>query len=505
MFDLRNSVQEKKVENNPLIHPRSAPIKPDPDASAGPKGFGTNIYSMFQGDDATKQKKIQQKAYFQELTRQINEKKDQKPVDLSQSINFTQDKPMATSTNFSNDMQKFAQEEEKRYPRWQKKYEIENHVGINVNTSQVFGGVLQRDEAQLLKQKKEEQQKEMQLHLLRQIEEKNRKRNEEQAQRRKEEVEMEKLQKVENCIQSPRKDEQIPQPKSIEQVFQPVKEEFLMQPKITESPNSKTLPVFKTDENNSEMKNLSEAVQKLIQEKEELRLKITEQEKQIKELHTKQSLKPERESKSELDKKRPPKARVNSAQEAKMKIQHEQERAKLALIEEKLENARKKRIEQTKLKNTSKPRRISEAQVRADSRENINKPSRIKTAVFQPQKHQNLLADSPRVPVKPLHFDEDELKEVEFERGNLDTAGKSKFIYPDADGNFTLQDEIDKFVTSYEKRESPLVNYKSPYRNSPVIESDKFNFTTNSLGPRRDLKPLVANKAGFPSDIFRLP
>lgn len=503
MFDLRNSVQEKGPGVNPLIHPRSAPIKPDPDASAGPKGFGTNIYSMFQGDDASKQKKIQQKTYFQELTRQINEKKDQKTVDVSQSINFSQDKPMSTLSNFSNDMQKLVLEEEKKYPRWQKKYEIENHIGINVNTSQVFGGVLQRDEAQLLKQKKEEQQKEMQLYLLRQIEEKNRKRLEEQASRRKaEEEELERHQFEEVPIPTAKKEEFIFQAKK-EEVSR--MEENIFQPKITESPNSKTLTAFKPEEENTEMKVLAEAVQKLIQEKEDLRMKITEQEKQIKDLHTRPALKPERESKSELDKRRPPKARVNSAQEAKMKIQHDQERAKLAIIEEKLENARKKRMEQAKLKNNSKPRRISEAKQRVESRENLNKPSRIKTAVFPVQKHQNLLADSPRVPVKPLHFDESELKEVDYERGNLDTAGKSKFIYPDAEGNFTLQDEIDKFVTSYEKRESPLVNYKSPYRNSPVIESDKFNFTTNSLGPRRDVKPLVANKAGFPSDIFRLP
>lgn len=499
MFDSRG-----KADPSSIIHPRSAPIKPDPDASAGPKTFGTTLYSMFQGDEASKQKKqLQQKAYFQELTRQINEKKDPKAVEVTQSASFG-DKQLATSNNFSNDLAKFNfNEEEKKYARWQKKYEIENHSGINVNTSQVFGGVLQRDEAQLLKQKKEEQQREMQLYLMKQIEEKNRKRKEENAYRLKSEMqelafvdkETENKEIVKSSLTS-FKPEEFSSPKKEENVFFPV---------ATESPNNKSLKV----EENIDLKNLTDAVQKLIEEKEELRQKLSEQEKKIKDFQVKPALKQERDSKTDLDKetkKRPPKPRVASAQEVKLKNQHDQERAKLAVIEEKIENARKKKMEQAKIKNNTKPRRISEAQARVDSRENLNnKPSRIKTAVFPVQKQMTLLADSPRVPVKPQHFEEMQ-KEIEIERDNLDTAGKSKFIYPDSDGNFVFQDEIDKFVTNYEKRESPLVSYKSPYRNSPVIESEsRFNFTTNSLCARRDIKPLVANKAGFPSDIFRLP
>jgi hypothetical protein len=496
MFDSRS-----KNEPNSIIHPRSAPIKPDPDASAGPKGFGTTLYSMFQGDEASKQKKqLQQKAYFQELTRQINEKKDPRPVEVTQSMNFGE-KHQTTSSNFANDMGRFnINEEEKKYARWQKKYEIENHSGINVNTSQVFGGVLQRDEAQLLKQKKEEQQREMQHFLMRQIEEKNRKRLEDQAYRRKTEIEeLAKIEREENVEKTVGL--------STENFSSPKKEENVFFPVVTESPNNKTGPVVVKEEENNELRTLSEAVQKLMKEKDELKVKISEQEKQIKDLHVKQPLRPERDSKSDLDKehkKKPPKPRVASAQEVKLKAQHDHERAKLAVIEEKIENARKKRMEQAKLKNNTKPRRISEARV--ESRETLtSKPSRIKTAVFPVQKQMTLLSDSPRVPVKPHHFEEVQ-KEVDQERDNLDTAGKSKFIYPDSEGNFFFEDEIDKFVTNYEKRESPLVSFKSPYRNSPVIESEsRFNFTTNSLCPRRDMKPLVANKAGFPSDIFRLP
>ena len=183
MFDNRSSIQELRKNENNLMHPKSAPIKPDPDASAGPLSYGGHIYTMYQGDELVKQKKLQQKAYFQELTRQVQEKKESKPVETTQSNNFHENILMY-SGNFKDQISKlpFVQlEDEKKYPRYQKKYEIENHSGINVNTSQVFGGVLQRDEALILKLKKEEQQREMQMVLNRQIQEKNRKKEEEKA------------------------------------------------------------------------------------------------------------------------------------------------------------------------------------------------------------------------------------------------------------------------------------------------------------------------------------
>ena len=99
-----------------------------------------------------------------------------------------------------------------------------------------------------------------------------------------------------------------------------------------------------------------------------------------------------------------------------------------------------------------------------------------------------------------------EMKIEENDRHNLDTAGKSNFIYPDANGNFIMEDEIDKFVINYEKRGSPLINFKSSYKNASDVDSDsRFSFTGMTASSRRDAKPLVANKQGFPSDIFRLP
>ena len=142
MFDVRASNQEmRRNDNSHILHPKSAPIKPDPDASAGPMNYGGHIYSMFQGDEATRQKKLQQKAYFQELTRQVQEKKD-KPIDPTQSTTFSGERNLMYSGNFASEISKLpfvAIDDEKKYPRYQKNYEIENHVGINVNTSQVFG------------------------------------------------------------------------------------------------------------------------------------------------------------------------------------------------------------------------------------------------------------------------------------------------------------------------------------------------------------------------------
>ena len=506
MFNVHNSIQEmKKNENNHLMHPKSAPIKPDPDASAGPKSYGGHIYSMFQGDEASRQKKCQQQAYFQVLTRQIQEKKDPKSVDIAQNNNFTPEKNLIYAGNIVNDLIKHPfvpVDDEKKYSRYQKKYEIENHTGINVNTSQVFGGVLQRDEALLLKLKKEEQQKEMQYILNQQIIEKNRKKEEEKAWRRK--LELNELEKVKTgdtdnvSVASPRK--------FIENICSPIVKSSEI------SSNSKTLQVFNKEEEEevSNIESLNEVVKKLLEEKEALKYKVSEQEKKITELNKKETQiyeengeafekisknEGEKPQKIEKPKSRPPKSRIQTAQELKIKVQHDQERAKLALIEEKLENARKKRLEQSKSKFIQKPRRISEAQKRSDSRECLEKQSRIKTAASPIPKNQIFYAESPKT--KQMQ---------EYDRDNLDTAGKSNFIYPDANGIFAMEDEIDKFVTNYEKRESPLVNFKSPYRNNTSAADSESRFTFTSMtGNRRETKPLVANKQGFPSDIFRLP
>jgi hypothetical protein len=478
------------------MHPKSAPIKPDPDASAGPKNYGGHIYSMFQGDEASRQKKLQQRAYFQELTRQIQEKKEPRSSELPLPCFAPPEKPLLASGNYAAELAKLpfvSIDDDKRLPRYQKKYEIENHVGINVNTSQVFNGVLQRDEAALLKQKKEEQQKEMQMMLMRQIQEKNRKKEEELAWRRKAEVDEHETAKIEadrESLPSPRKETEVLQSPIL---------------KPADSPVSKTLPSFAADEESvQDLNNLNDVVKKLIEEKEELRNKLMEQEQKIKELSFRPSQNfaevakvepktPTRAEKSEKPRSRPPKVRVASAQEMKLKLQHEQERAKLAVIEEKLENARKKRIEQTRIRVPQKPRRVSEAQTRVDSKESLTKASRIKTASSPAPKNAGLL-ESPKI------------NRSEIDRHNLDTAGKSDFIYPDAEGNFPIADEIDKFVMNYEKRESPLVSFKAPYRLTPQVESDtRFTFTGLSIGQKREAKPLVANRQGFPSDIFRLP
>ena len=278
--------------------------------------------------------------------------------------------------------------------------------------------------------------------------------------------------------------------------------------KKEESINSKTLPSFSKDEEEvGNMQFLNDVVQKLLEEKEELRSKLMEQDKRISEMQRKSQCfeeelpgrtekieKIEKSEKIEKPKTRPPKPRVPSTQETKLKARHENERAKLAIIEEKLENARKKRLEQVKSKAVQKPRRISEAQARLDSRDNISKPMRLKTAV-SPVPKTIIISETPKKQVKE-----------ENDRQNLDTAGTSNFIYPDSEGNFMINDEIDKFVTNYEKRGSPLLNYNSPYRNTPVVENEvRFTFTSMNSSVKRDIKPLVANKSGFPNDIFRLP
>lgn len=69
----------------PFTHPKSAPIRPGPEVASSSSGFGGHIFSMHVSEDARKQKQLQQKTYFQELTRQIQEKKETKPGEILSS------------------------------------------------------------------------------------------------------------------------------------------------------------------------------------------------------------------------------------------------------------------------------------------------------------------------------------------------------------------------------------------------------------------------------------
>ena len=174
-MSIRNSGKEGKLQENFLIHPKSAPIKPNSEALKGTVNTGLRISSMYQEEEILKQKKIQQKTYFQELTRQIIEKNEKSP------IKTVSKEPDLNPDNSKKNLKElpqvsFAFSDDKKYSRYQKKYEIENHVGITENN--VFGGVFLRDEALMLKIKKLEEQKEMRMVLNKQIEEKTRKNEE---------------------------------------------------------------------------------------------------------------------------------------------------------------------------------------------------------------------------------------------------------------------------------------------------------------------------------------
>lgn len=502
----------KKIESPQVTYPRSAPIKPDQDIPIGQKVFGTHIYSMFQNDEATKQKKIQQKAYFQELTRQVQEKKDSKPTESSNPTIFYQENPLKLSGNFTNEMSKlpFSHiDEEKKYLRYQKKYEIENHTGISINTSQVFGGVLQRDEALLLKQKKEEQQKEMQLYLNRQIMEKNMKKQEEIGL-----IKGFEIGDMQGFYKNYKENKDLSPKKNVAELSRP-------------STFNKTLTGVKgQDEKLEEVDALGDVMKKLMDENQELNNKILNQERQIQDLNDKtcrqnsessllnneifekidkneKNEKTEKAENIEKSKSRQAKIKTPSAQETKLKAQHVQERAKLSVIEEKLENARKKRLEHKKGKAISNVRKGNDLQNRIESKDHLTRLNRVKTAVSPVPKDQDIAVDSPKA--KIANEFERHTVSTDIDRMNLDTAGNSEFIYPDAKGNFLVKDGIDKFVSSFERKDMPSVYFKSALSKSPIDNEARSTLASSVLGgARRDTKPLVANRPGFPSDIFRI-
>jgi hypothetical protein len=403
-------------------HPKSAPQKGDGEE----KGiYGLSIPYIQQDEDYTKKKKIQNMAYYQELTRQIQEKNHKKLQETPEK--FSDEKPISF--------------EKPGYSRYLKKHEIENHTSLTKYNGQLFGGLLQRDEESIIKSKKMEQQREMQSFLINQMQEQKIRKDKQRLERLDlGSLESKKQDQLDFSQKSPSKQLQD---------FDLLKESSQLSDQLDQSfTKSKTLQCEDQD-----IESLKTIHQQLTQEKQDLSQKIELKATQIKEISEKT------------------KVSNHVVQLTPSKFQKRTGRNDFSM------------------KNCENPEPI------ASKSPVIIKPSQV-SRNFK-VKSCNEMSSLPKTPETELESVR-MVKDVEQSRHNLDTAGKSCFIYPDSQGNFA--DEIDKFLVDFERKEN------QKYRNSYNHYSGQEKFSTSSIGfsQKKQEKPLMAYRAGFPSDFFKV-
>lgn len=395
-------------------HPKSAPFKAESEQKSS---YALSIPYINQDDEYAKQKKIQNLAYYHELTRQIQEKKS---IRVGEPAEKTQSDQVIA---FERPMPE----------KYLKKHEVENHTSLAKYKGQFFGGVLQRDEAMMNKMKKLEQQREMQSFLISQIQEKKLK-NEEEKLRKSSNLAAESLTLAKNFSDFAR--------------FSPVKsaEEDAKDKNCVTDLDQLGCNKGKKVTEESELGNLIKAFEQVAKEKDQLTNIYESKQNQIRDL-------------------------TEKSQIAVPTLQQFQS-------------------------NPSKLQKKDDKNVPIKKRENpqvpLKSPNKLGKIFKYPSEGSSLLSPMPKTPDTEQASVRME-KNDDSSRHNLDTAGKSCFIYPDSQGNFV--DEIDKFLYDY--------GNKNMFRNSQPAKYE--NFTTSSIGfaPRKSEKPIVACRAVFPSDFFR--
>jgi hypothetical protein len=423
------------------------------------QAYAGHIYRMHQGDQAYNQKKITQNAYFLELARQIQEKSN--PINSSKPTTSTNPENSSKSSNSTeNPNLDSLKTPEIKYSRYQKKYEIENHTKIHTNTTQMFGGVLQRDETFLNKLKKIDQQNEIKQNLTLQIQEKN---------------------KIKEKIKKKNTDND----KLNEYNQNRLENAFLEENQNV--CNDKVIAEEKDSVDSKGQKTLNEFYRKLVKEKEDLACLFNERQKKLRDLEN--ALTPKKQESFKRNKK-PGKAfvvgqstrtREPSPKNNSLKFQQGLETIKCDFVREDSQKIKGRSSQASKRTSKKAQERVSDPKIE-----------------FKPSKETSPLPKTPETELYTVYIPKDK----EIDRGSLDTAGKSYFIYPDSQGNFKIEDEIDKFVVNYQRKgisANPTVSFSENTKNP------KFSISAMTFIGKKLIRPLVANKAGFPSDVFKVP
>ena len=404
-------------------YPKSAPQKGDGEEKTV---YGMSIPYLNHEEDYEKKKRVQNFAYFQEFTRQNQEKPGERTQDKNEKS--AEDKTISF--------------ERPTPSRYLKKHEIENHTKLARHHEQPFGGVLQRDEAAINQLKKIEQQKEMQSFLNRQMQEKK---------LRNERIKQERLDL--NVFQD--KNQDLTDSSQLSPIIKLHESATIQEPVLIPEVFSQSLVKSNTlTSENSELASSKLRYDQIIREKEELSNNV-----EIKSIKLK-----DQEENPLKAKPCPQRSQINPSKFQKRGHKNDY---------------------------TSKPSEGHRAII-------SKSPVIIKSSQYS--RNQPIQTSCNRSPVPKTPETELEsvrtMKEVEASRHNLDTAGKSCFIYPDSQGNFA--DEIDKFLIDFEKRENQ--KYRNSY-NHPT-GNEKFSSSSISFAPRKSDKPLMVYRAGFPNDFF---
>lgn len=446
-------------ERQRTVHPKSAPIRDDKRG-----GFLGNLQTM-HNEDFYLQRKQKQLQYQQDLDKQ---------VDARRSINGAPGSSMPSSM-LQVELREVNLRLEEQQPgnlgRYRKKHEIENHSNFLVNGTHVLGGALQRDEAEILRRKKELQRKEIAEALQKQIEEKNALKQEKQRR------ELSSAQAAFPIRQSIRSHDISPDfspvpvkavPKSFEPVLLFKLEEAIQPEKLQESrdldrkASSASLP--REDET---LDYLSQLCQKLIKEQEELKTKVEFQDSVIEQLRKTKTEFPA--PKHELSvaapktgtpaqRKQPPPSRRNTAQKLKQK----EELARISEIEQKIEAARKRADERKNIKAKPEARAtLSNLERQVPRRVASSTNSRVPAQPYRVQSAlPNLTSEIELPPLLSAKTTEPVQKELSLPQRSDEFTGNSKFIYPNSQGHF--DDELDKFMQSQVQSRSPMLQSKFP-------------------------------------------
>ena len=245
---------------------------------------------------------------------------------------------------------------------------------------------------------------------------------------------------------------------------------------------------------------MNEFYHKLIKEKDELNSVLAEREKKLLELEKnfdkKTVEKPENKQKTEIKMKQ-----IQIVEKVEIKTKDQPRKSnryssfkpnisneKLGTIEEKTEKIIKKKSENSKKSSKITLEILSK------------KPDYNKTLSLKSRNDLYFTPQTPKTEQNTVILPTNE----KTNRENLDTAGKSCFIYPDSQGNFKIGDGIDKFVNDYQKKESPFIKFQA----TGVSVSNTADYETRSslssifYSDRKAVRPLNSNRYGFPSDIF---
>jgi len=467
------SKPEPKAEGQKpfFSHPKSAPIRPadDPDTKKQHFVFLGNLMAAPESRDAVI---ARQKQYFEELSRQVQEKKQVR--ETRETLN--------SSNRLSLELQTI--NEELRQEREGLGRQRRKEEDLQVSGSALVGGLLQRDEGALIRRKKEEQQREIQEALRRQIDEKRRKKEEERQTRFTEEIQQEKaIQEAQRQLQEDldREAGKSPSKPPPDTPKEPLAQLFSTQTTIPRPPSLSP----KDSQQQADLERLNSKVEEMQRSNFELMEKLKEQNQLILQIQ-------EQKPSSGVPRPKPPLVRTTPSkdtrklEEQKRKEKHETENSRIKAYELKIENARRKKeaiTHATRARQTTGLLRQS----------TYNAPDRVSPTVVP--RMQSAFAGG----VSPLQSPDEAISASKLQssraffgsmdsspihhqevRQNLDTAGTSEFIYPKPDGTFypSGHDELDKLIESENQK----------LRRSPSIPEMAVSHTSQWVAvPRMDL------------------